>query len=580
MIKQRTNPTAALCWLLLAVAATGISCKSPQPLDPAALSRADGGGDARRDGPAGGNGGSGGVPGQSGNGGNGGGEGVLPDAGTNPGSDAVVVGDAPVDGPPDPTCVANVPCTQGIAPCRQGATTCATPTSQAVCTDVGADDTRGGCTGGNVCQGGACRPPCATSVPCTEGIKPCRKGATTCATPTSPAACADVGADDSKGGCTGGQVCSNGSCVAPCAPNQPCSEGIGACHRGTTSCASPSSRPACNPVVDDSRGGCTGGNICRSGACVAPPPVTCDGQPIGAGRCSGTTHQTCGANGQWANDNSAECKRADGGQCSTGSDCKSGNCASGICCDSACTGKCMSCTGADTGRANGNCAPVRAGADPRNQCASTSESSCGTDGACDGAGECRFHATSVVCAGATCSGGSATPARRCTGRGSCAPASGATSCGEFPCGANGQCATSCPNGQVPQGGKCVTPCTNPGAACNTNNPCTTGTIVCTGNGPVCQPKNKPDYVVCGNFFMCLNGACKHCGGRDELCCSTDMDDLCVSRDLTCDNSVGGSRCRPCGGNGQWCCGFSAEMPSGCNGTLKCDTNSGDPTCVP
>jgi hypothetical protein len=116
-------------------------------------------------------------------------------------------------------CTANVPCTQGIGPCRRGATTCAMPSSQPSCADVGVDDARGGCSAGNVCKSGACVPPCQGGVACSQGIGACRKGATFCASPTSAPVCNDSGADDSKGGCGGGQICKNGACILdPCAP--------------------------------------------------------------------------------------------------------------------------------------------------------------------------------------------------------------------------------------------------------------------------------------------------------------------------------------------------------------------------
>jgi hypothetical protein len=502
---------------LLALVIVGLGCKDVDQYKPPQVERNDGSADGR--GGAGGSGGAG-----SGTGGNIGSTGpTVPDSNEPyPTVDAPVTADVPADtGPPDPTCTANLPCTEGIGPCRQGATSCASPTSAPVCADVGADDKRGGCTGTNVCLGGACVAACATSVPCTDGIKPCRKGATTCATPTSPAGCADVGADDSKGGCAGGNVCSNGICVAPCAPNVPCTQGLGPCRKGVTSCASPSAQAVCTDAgADDSRGGCTGGNMCKGGTCVAPPPVTCDGQPVGAGRCSGTVHQTCGSNGQWAPDNSTQCKRADGGQCSTGSDCTSGNCSAGICCDSPCTGKCTSCSGADTGRANGNCSPVRAGSDPRNQCADSNESTCGTDGACDGAGECRLHGTSVVCAAARCSNGSSTAARRCNGQGACSPAS-PTSCGPYPCLSNGTCANDCATGFVLQGNACV---------------------ACGKDG---QPCCKGDR--CGEFVHCraYNGdpkRCYSCGDAANNCC--EEKGCRRGQDLFC-ISVGTTTCWPC-----------------------------------
>jgi hypothetical protein len=599
---------------LLAVVIAVLGCKDVDKYKPPEVARNDGSADGR--GGAGGGGGSG-----AGTGGNTGSVGpAVPDSNEpSPSVDAPVTADGPADtAPPDPTCVANVPCTEGIGPCRQGATTCASPTSTPVCADVGADDKRGGCTGTNVCLGGACVAACATSVPCTDGIKPCRKGATTCATPTSPAACADVGADDSKGGCPGGNVCSNGLCVPPCAPNVPCTQGVSACHRGTTSCASPTAQAVCNSVVDDSKGGCPGGNVCSNGSCVtrctpnvpcsqgvsachrgttscasptaqavcnsvvddskggcpggnmcmggncvAPPPVTCSGQPIGAGRCVGTVHQTCGGNGQWAPDNSTQCKRADGGQCSTGSDCTSGNCVTGICCDSPCTGKCTSCAGTDTGGANGNCRPVSAGSDPRNQCAASNESTCGTDGSCDGAGDCRLHGTNVVCAQATCAGGSATPARRCNGNGSCAGAS-PVSCGAFPC-AGSMCARECPSGQSPEGGRCVKPL---GATCGSGTECGSGNCV---DGRCCSQSSCPTCQNCGSSGTC--GPIKY---AEDSGCSGDR--ICLEgRCESCGNATGGPCCKnntcapgryctpraddaslmacQCGDRGRLCCSF-------------------------
>jgi hypothetical protein len=293
-------------------------------------------------------------------------------------------------------------------------------------------------------------PTCTSGVPCSEGISPCRRGATTCATPTSPSVCADVGIDDSKGQCPGGTMCSNGSCVTP-------------------------------------------------------PPMTCTGQPIGSGRCNGTRHQTCGATGQWVDDNSPECKRADGGQCSTGSDCRSGNCARGVCCDSPCTGRCASCSAAETGGTNGNCAPVRAGTDPLNQCAVTPEASCGTDGACDGSGECRLRGTSVVCVQATCSNGTATPARQCNGQGTCASASGSTSCAPFPCGSNGQCATSCADRQNLIGGQCVRCGSEGDPCCDMGNPC-------AGDG---SPQT-PGELICNMATI----KCQQCGRDGSACCGS------------------------------------------------------------
>lgn len=219
MMKHQSLLVRAGWVLLIAATSVGASCKSPKPYQPTDVDRGDGGqADAR--------GGSRGDAAGPNTGGNGGVVPPEPDASV-PVLDGPISVDAPSDLPPEATCVPNMSCTQGIGPCRQGATSCATPTSPAVCTDVGADDTKGGCTAPMVCHGGACVAPCPSSMPCTDGIKPCRKGATTCAMPGSPTTCADVGIDDSRGGCAGGQICSNGMCVQPCAANQPCTQGVG-----------------------------------------------------------------------------------------------------------------------------------------------------------------------------------------------------------------------------------------------------------------------------------------------------------------------------------------------------------------
>jgi hypothetical protein len=297
----------------------------PVPPNTTRVNDAGGGADAR--------GGSSGA-GSYGTGGNGGpGSGSTGDA-NDPSADGPVSPDAPTDteGTPPTECVANLPCTQGIGPCRQGSTTCATPTSAAACADIGADDSKGGCTGGNVCHGGACVPPCATSVPCTEGIKPCRRGATTCASPTAPSICTDVGADDSRGGCAAGTVCGNGTCVTPCRPDVACTQGLGPCRKGLTTCAAPGAVAACmDSGADDARGGCSGGSVCRGGQCVTLKDrnATCaSGPECASGRC--VDSHCCNAGEKYCD---GQCRA--GGYCCNGTSCPiangSGSCSGGSC---------------------------------------------------------------------------------------------------------------------------------------------------------------------------------------------------------------------------------------------------------
>jgi hypothetical protein len=75
------------------------------------------------------------------------------------------------------------------------------------------------CGASMICVGGSCSAACEANVDCRDGIGPCRKGLTTCATPTSKPICVDAGADDPRGGCTKGNICKGGGCVVdPCAP--------------------------------------------------------------------------------------------------------------------------------------------------------------------------------------------------------------------------------------------------------------------------------------------------------------------------------------------------------------------------
>jgi hypothetical protein len=133
------------------------------------------------------------------------------------------------------------------------------------------------------------------------------------------------------------------------------------------------------------------------------------------------------------------CRLPLGAACDSASECATGFCAQGVCCSTACTATCMSCALVGTA---GTCTPVPAGNDPLNQCVNQSPATCGTDGACNGAGACRLYASGTTCAGMTCTGSTFTPARTCNGAGVCQTAS-STSCAPYTCGTNNACRTSC-----------------------------------------------------------------------------------------------------------------------------------------
>jgi hypothetical protein len=223
------------------------------------------------------------------------------------------------------TCMAGVPCSQGIGPCRKGTTTCASPTSQPACEDAGPDDSSGGCTSGRACKSGVCVTACVANVACTDGIAACRKGATFCATPTSQAECRESGVDDSRGGCGGSNVCKAGACVPACKSGVSCTQGIGPCRRGTTSCANPTSAPECNDSgADDSRQTCGSGNVCKGGMCCSSNVgQSCVGNnpcQTGTFDCSGVCHTQnvsgpCGTGAGCVNNATKQADYCQGGQC-------------------------------------------------------------------------------------------------------------------------------------------------------------------------------------------------------------------------------------------------------------------------
>jgi hypothetical protein len=117
-------------------------------------------------------------------------------------------------------------------------------------------------------------------------------------------------------------------------------------------------------------------------------------------------------------------------------------------------GSCGSCRACNVSGFLGFCKEVPAGAsDPAGTCQTTAPTSCGTDGRCDGAGGCRFHAAGTVCQPAGCQGSSFVRQDVCNGQGVCTDG-GSTNCFPYLCdsGSNG-CFTSCTNDN-----QCATRC--------------------------------------------------------------------------------------------------------------------------
>src|SRR4029077_14310066 len=168
------------------------------------------------------------------------------------------------------------------------------------------------------------------------------------------AGCGRTGSCDGTGACAlyaAGAICQAQSCVASTVTHAARCDGEGACAVAVTdSCgqylcnASGSCRSTCATNAD-----CVAGDACVAGSCGPKPP---------------------------------------GAPCAAAGECASAHCEQGLCCATACSGVCKSCAIAGS---EGQSIDVPSGTDPLDQCADQGESSCGTDGPCDGAGACHLY---------------------------------------------------------------------------------------------------------------------------------------------------------------------------------------------
>jgi MYXO-CTERM domain-containing protein len=186
--------------------------------------------------------------------------------------------------------------------------------------------------------------------------------------------------------------------------------------------------------------------------------------------------------------------------CATGADCTSGFCVDGICCDSACGGLCQACTAAKKGSGvDGVCGTIAAGTDPDAECTDQGVNSCGTNGACNGAGACALYASGLAC-GVMCSAGVVT-ALGCDGAGTCSKPGAMTPCSPYACGSATACATTCAND----------------TAC-------APTAYCRLTDHTCQP-DLSNGAACTSPSQCQSG---HCAAADGVCCDSDCSTACSS----------------------------------------------------
>ncbi|MDC3985232.1 hypothetical protein [Polyangium jinanense] len=319
------------------------------------------------------------------------------------------------------------------------------------------------------CVAGACNTTCAADGDCAAG-NVCVAGVCGKLAPNGAACSSDVWCQ--SGACVDG-VCCNTACTGLCEACTAAKKGVGA--DGVCGPIASGTDPE-NECALEAAGSCGQNGQCNgAGACQLHP----QGTSCGASLCQGTVvkGQICDGMGQCVTDpagkdcapyvcsagscknpctNDNECLSGNiclagackppgmpGVPCAAGADCSSGFCVDGVCCDTACEGSCEACTAAKKGQgADGQCAPIKTGTDPDDECAAQPPSSCGLDGQCNGAGACSLYAAGTQCAAGSCMGTTQANPSQCDGSGTCAPGTQMSCVEGYACVGN-KCATSC-----------------------------------------------------------------------------------------------------------------------------------------
>jgi len=485
--------------------------------------------------------------------------------------------------------------TQAFQPVCNGSGSCQQPQSGTECAPY-------------ACTGGGCKTSCVSEADCVNGNY-CDAGV--CKPKLTAGAACSINAQCTTGFCTDG-VCCDTACTGSCQACTAAKKGSGvdgvcaAIKAGTDPDAECSDQGAASCGTD---GYCNGAGACQVYAYGTPCGGTCNGNSSegkicnGSGSCitaagstpcapfacsSGLCKTSCSTNADCASGFqcvSGDCRdvRANGEACTAGAQCLSGFCVDGVCCDSSCGGTCQACSAAKKGSGvDGVCGFIATGADPDDECTSQPASTCGTTGACNGAGACQLHPSGTNCGSPICQG-TVLKTPVCNGSGTCSTPASGQECAPFAC-SGGACKTSCTtngdcaSGRVCMEGLCISPLQN-GAACTA--------------GSQCQSGFCADGVCCNEA---CDGECEACtaslkgSGSDGTCGSiaagTDPDDECdaeaeasCGRNGFCDGKgacqlyAAGTSC------GSSICQGNNVQGQVCNGNGTCVTSAGT-ACAP
>jgi hypothetical protein len=368
-------------------------------------------------------------------------------------------------------------------------------------------DDGNGCTGGDVCDKGACATGfpknCDDDNPCSADS--CDVGAGCKSTPANQNPCNDGSICSTNDHCAGGKC--TGQTVIPCDDGNGCT--LDKCH-AKTGCYSDAGTEG---VACDDGDTCTSGTVCSKGACGGGKVNGCDDGKA-------CTQDSCDA--------AAGCKHGplsgqdcnDGNGCTTGDKCAAGSClgtGAKICDDgNACTGD--SCS-------DGSCKHAAKSGDPCDDGNACTGSDTCDKGAC-AAGKLKSCFDTLQCTNDSCDAK--------TGKCVFTPVSDGDCDDGNLCTLNDSC----------KGGKCKS---GPSAPCGDGNPCTTDS--CDPSSGKCKHADLADGTGCADGNGCtLKDRCTtgHCAGEAKSCddkkpCTVDS---CTPATGACShsNAADGTQC--------------------------------------
>ena len=463
------------------------------------------------------------------------------------------------------TCASDANCTGGET-CLKTTNTCGTKLPIGQDCKADSDCTSNFCTSEGFCCNSACTDACQSCVisqkvgTCTPiAVNGTPRDATTC---KASSLCGNTTKCDGHGGCqltSAGASCGTASCASPVSGtldgatvseslamiSAPTCNGTGTCVPGTVvSCE----KFQCDASTATCKTTCSS----TSADCNALAPSTAD--PKGGNSCVSSTCQT----------------KPNGSACSNDFACVSGHCVDGVCCGTASCGTCLACNIVNSsGNLDGVCRSVAAGAvEPHALCAVTPNTSCGTDGKCNGAGVCERW-----------NGGTCAPTSGCADVHDKVSATGT-------CNGNGACVAGapvpCSTGFLCVSGACASDCTaqNESTNCDTTDgfTCIGGSCQKIGQGSSCTSGAQCLTGNCVDGVCCASASCTDCsscnvGGSVGVChavAAGTADGICVA---TCLSGKPTEMSGLCDGSG------ACRGPTGCQAGYLCTGGSCATNCT-